>query len=675
MKRYYSPSLNLPKFTFNHNIHNDLNKLYKHTVNTIPKLLKIKNPTWENFIDPIRDIVEQLDDLTRCDSLYTTLGHYDSENLNKYTKKLNDSYDKKTNDISNLLFSNKKIYNTMQQLYHCTTDVQQQAWLKHIIKSLEYSGINLSESDKKTFDNVRFSIGSVTQDFDKNIIQICNEQQIKFKNKSALRGIPEHWLLERKTANNTWTLDLSFETFSTVLTCCECRETRKQFFNYASTVGTINHPIKRNKKFANEQNVMDIVNYHTKLGKLQGYDSYMDLKQQQCFFSTKQTEKFLNDLTHASLMKRSNETTKQYFNNLGKKYGITDVEDWDVDWLIKMDQREQNNDTKKLAKYLPKKNVIERSLLYIENLFNIKFIRIDTTIDPSDPRTVHVWDKTVDFYEVHYKGEVCGGIYFDWHSRPEKIDRDISMFVLRRRNSTSNKKIILPLVYVSCDFSQTHKLNLYDVSSIFHEIGHCLHDILPRINYGEISGSNTQVDVIEVPSILLEKISLQHETIKFITYNDITKKSAPDNVIKQALNYIKESNHLENLSNIRKALFNLKLFSSETYFKKYEDITKLEKSITQILPYNDVRALNICPSDNYGISGGYIGTYYTYILGEYISHILLQYYSDKKSWKKIIEHIYLAGGIDTFKANILNIDQKIIEKIFSSENMLSFISN
>ena len=73
--------------------------------------------------------------------------------------------------------------------------------------------------------------------------------------------------------------------------------------------------------------------------------------------------------------------SKQYFNNLGKKYGITDVEDWDVDWLIKNGLIENKTMIfKKLYKYLFKKNVIER-LLYIENLFNIKFIRIDIIID------------------------------------------------------------------------------------------------------------------------------------------------------------------------------------------------------------------------------------------------------------------------------------------------------
>ncbi|KAL5116794.1 Mitochondrial intermediate peptidase [Pleosporales sp. CAS-2024a] len=76
-------------------------------------------------------------------------------------------------------------------------------------------------------------------------------------------------------------------------------------------------------------------------------------------------------------------------------------------------------------------------------------------------------------------------------------------------NADRNSYFQLPTIALICDFSKPslHKptlLNIHDVKTLFHEMGHALHSILGRTALQNVSGTRCATDIAELPSVLME---------------------------------------------------------------------------------------------------------------------------------------------------------------------------
>tara|TARA_R110002003_G_scaffold1389_7_gene22967 strand:- start:1540 stop:3915 length:2376 start_codon:yes stop_codon:yes gene_type:complete len=76
-------------------------------------------------------------------------------------------------------------------------------------------------------------------------------------------------------------------------------------------------------------------------------------------------------------------------------------------------------------------------------------------------------------------------------------------------NPQRNSYFQLPTIALICDFSKAHSarptlLNIHDVRTLFHEMGHALHSILGRTALQNVSGTRCATDIAELPSVLME---------------------------------------------------------------------------------------------------------------------------------------------------------------------------
>lgn len=76
-------------------------------------------------------------------------------------------------------------------------------------------------------------------------------------------------------------------------------------------------------------------------------------------------------------------------------------------------------------------------------------------------------------------------------------------------NPERNSYFQLPTIALVCDFSKPHSprptlLNIHDVRTLFHEMGHALHSILGRTALQNVSGTRCATDIAELPSVLME---------------------------------------------------------------------------------------------------------------------------------------------------------------------------
>ena len=75
-------------------------------------------------------------------------------------------------------------------------------------------------------------------------------------------------------------------------------------------------------------------------------------------------------------------------------------------------------------------------------------------------------------------------------------------------NPSRNTYFQLPTIALICDFSKPTAgptlLNIHDVRTLFHEMGHALHSILGRTALQNVSGTRCATDIAELPSVLME---------------------------------------------------------------------------------------------------------------------------------------------------------------------------
>jgi thimet oligopeptidase len=220
-----------------------------------------------------------------------------------------------------------------------------------------------------------------------------------------------------------------------------------------------------------------------------------------------------------------------------------------------------------------KEETFNRILNIFEKIYDLIFI----------PLNVSSWHPSVKVYQVNNKYN----LYFDLDYRDGKYDH-FACF---------------PLDKYSCALvgNFNNNLNLEDIETIFHELGHMIHYISNDNNYRDLSSFECEFEFVETPSQLMEYF-VYNETILRILKPEITKEE-----INKIKSYQKLFNGYEYLRQLKLSLFDLRINQNPNIdIKKYYQ--KLSKEIIDI----DYQETNY-PAHFEHLVGEYEVGYYCYL--------------------------------------------------------------
>jgi thimet oligopeptidase len=208
---------------------------------------------------------------------------------------------------------------------------------------------------------------------------------------------------------------------------------------------------------------------------------------------------------------------------------------WDQPYCEKALQRQKYAvDARKVQEYFPLQNAIDGLFTITQSLYGLEYGDIT---DKAESKGETLWHPDVKLYEVWDKAsnQMLGEFYIDLYPRDNKYNH-AACWGLTPRKTYGDGSSQKPLAALVCNFTKptpdkpsllTHE----EVETLFHEFGHCLHNILTEVNIGYFAGTNVESDFVEAPSQMFENWVWDADVLKTFAKHYKTGEPLPNDLL------------------------------------------------------------------------------------------------------------------------------------------------
>jgi peptidyl-dipeptidase Dcp len=521
----------------------------------------------------------------------------------------------KFSELSDAIYLNKKLFQRVRTLHskkeNLDLDAESLKLLENYFEDFEIAGANLLADDKEILKAYNSRLATLSNTFNKTLLEANNAGALLFNDKLELAGISESELKSLKNGEDKgWKIPLQNTTQQPLLQALEKRVIREKLFNAAwyRTDGSA-HDTKAI--------ITEIAELRAKKGALLGFANYAEWSLQNTMAKKPENvNKLFSGLIPVATAKAKQEAA-EIQQMILKKGGDFTLAPWDWNHYAEMVRKAKYDlDENQIKPYFELKKVLERGVFYAaEKLYGITYkARTD----------IPTYHEDVLVYELFEEnGDPLGLFYGDFFSRPSKRGGAwMSNFVTQSK--LYHKK---PVIYNVCNYPKPTEgepaLLTYDeVETMFHEFGHALHGFFADQYYPSLSGTSVARDFVEFPSQFNENWALYPEILKNYALHYQTGEQIPQELIdkiKKSGTFNQGYSLLENL-----AASNLDMqwhtIGSDTAIKdanafEKEALHKTKLDVVSAVPprYRSTYFAHIFGS-------GYAAGYYSYLWTEMLHH-------------------------------------------------------
>lgn len=323
----------------------------------------------------------------------------------------------------------------------------------------------------------------------------------------------------------------------------------KMTFKYPDLIPTTKYaknPATRKKAYIENENKLpqnipifrEVILLRDEAARLLGYPNHAAfIIEDKMAKTTKTVDDFLGDLRTrltqggASEMEVLKALKKQELKSMGEDFdGYYFL--WDHRYYNRMMlEQDFSLDQEKLSEWFPLETSIRGMLTIFETLFGMTFVEITgddrSAVSPSGKGDDIVWHPDVQVFSVWDSEDQGSGfigyLYLDLHPRPGKYGHAAN-FNLQPGFIQENGTRRYPVTALVCNFSKpTPKkpslLKHSEVTTLFHELGHGIHDLVSRTIYSHFHGTNVVRDFVEAPSQMLENWCWTPSQLKALSHH------------------------------------------------------------------------------------------------------------------------------------------------------------
>jgi peptidyl-dipeptidase Dcp len=538
------------------------------------------------------------------------------------------------------IFLNPVLFKKVKSIYDnqakFTLDDEQKFLLENLYKNFVRNGALLSASDQDTLKKLNQDISLLSVTFSQNVLSETNKFRLVIDKQDELAGLPQTVidgaaeLAKKDSLEGKWVFTTQKPSMLPFLTYNKNPELRKKLYDAYLTRG--NH----NDKLDNKKNLAEIVSLRAKRAKLLGYKSHADLNlENRMSKNPSNVYSLLNQLWTPALRVAGEELKEmqKIADNDNSKITIKPSDWWY--YAEKLRKEKYDLDDSELRPYFKLENVREGAFAVANKLYGITFTPI-TGIPLPHPDAMAFEVKEAD-------GSPVGVLYMDFYTRASKGQG--AWCGSYRDHKWVDGIELKPVVTMVCNFTNPSKdapslLSIDDVNTLFHEFGHSLQGLFSINKY---SMTNTAMDIVELPSQIMEHWATEPEVLKMYAKNYKTGEIIPDALIGKIEKSSYFNTGFDNVELLAASFLDMDYYTLEAPVKI--DVEKFEKEHLQKLGL--IKEIEPRYKSTYflHIVGGYDAGYYCYTWAAVLDNDAFEAFKEKGIFDK--------ATADSFRKNIL----------------------
>lgn len=392
---------------------------------------------------------------------------------------------------------------------------EQKAVLEKVYKNFVRNGALLDANKQKELREVNAELTKVEAKFDANLLAETKAYKLVVGKKEDLAGLPQGEIdkaaaLAKSTGlDGKWVFTLDNPSFIPFVTYAANRELRKHIFE-----ARIN---RCNNGGATDNNalVAKMAELRAKKANILGYETFAHYQLEERMAKTpEKVFKLLEDLLSYSVPVAKKEAA-EFQKLLDKDEKGAKLEAWDMYYYAeKVRQQKYDFDAEQTRPYFEIDNVRQGCFETLKKLYGISF---------TERKDISVYAEDVRVFEAkNEKGEHVGILYWDPFTRDTKQSGAwCNEYRGQYRQNGKNTTCIITVCfnYAKAPNGRT-TLTADEAATVFHEMGHAIHQLLSDCTYPSVSGTNVARDFVELPSQVLEHWCFEPEVLAMYAKNE-----------------------------------------------------------------------------------------------------------------------------------------------------------
>ena len=570
--------------------------------------------TWDTFVVP-------LDDATECLSrAWNQVGHLEGV-VN--TPELREAYNAtlpKVTRFWSTLGQNLALFAQYRALAASPEfsgyDDARRKVVENALRDFRLGGAELPDADKARHGEIREELSALSAKFSQNVLDATDAFALHVDDEARLAGIPADVVAACRAAAEKdgkpgWKLGLQMPVYLPVQAYADDRDLRATLYRAnavrASELGD-------DAALDNSALIARILDLRQELAALLGFATYAQYSLATKMADTPdQVLAFLRDL--AARAKPHAQHDRIELETFAREHlGLDTLEAWDLGYASeKLKQARYSFSAREVKQYFTEPAVLAGLFGVIGDLYGL---RVEADQAP-------LWHEDVRFFRlVDGDGRLVGQFYLDLYAREGKRGGAWMDDCRNRRETATGMQT--PIVYLVCNFGKgvdgkpatfTHG----DVTTLFHEMGHGLHQLLTRVGALGVAGINgVEWDAVELPSQFMENFCWEWDRVQAMTAHVDSGEPLPHALFERMVAAKNFQSGMFTVRQLEFALFDMEL---------HDGIEPAQDAVQQLL--DRVRAevaVNHPPAWNrfqhqfsHIFAGGYGAGYYSYKWAEVLS--------------------------------------------------------
>jgi oligopeptidase A len=498
---------------------------------------------------------------------------------------------------------------------HATADDARKRIVENALRDFRLGGAELAEPQKVRFAAIKEELASLAARFEQNVLDAIDAYALYVQDETELSGLPADVIAAcraaaEKEGKSGYRLNLQMPCYLPVQSYADNRGLRETLYRASVTCASeLDAPERDNSGIIDR-----ILALRHELAQLLGFASYAEYSLATKMADTpEQVLAFLRDLA-ARAKPHAQQDRAQLEAFARETLGLDTLEAWDIAYVSdKLKQARYSFSQQEVKQYFTEPGVLAGLFGAIESLYGLRV----------QPDTAPVWHPDVRFYRlVDTEDQLVGQFYLDLYAREGKRGGAWMDDCRNRRNKADG--VQTPLVYLVCNFGRgvdgkpaTFSHN--EVITLFHEMGHGLHQLLTEVGELGVAGINgVEWDAVELPSQFMENFCWEWERLQAMTAHAETGESLPRPLFDRMLAAKNYQSGMATVRQLEFALFDMELHGGPNagagHVQQVLDQVRREVAVNIPPPWNRFQ-------NQFGhiFAGGYAAGYYSYKWAEVLS--------------------------------------------------------